>query len=221
MNEYYLFVKIVTNFRRVLSKNQYPNILLLKSKTGGLDKIMPEAFLTALAVCADAFAAALTYGIKNVQLGILQRSVIAVMGAVFLGVSLFASSAVQRLVSADVCALISAALLILISMKNLSSACEEPASPIMDLKNTKLGTASAAVVGLALSADSLGVGFGAGVTMDIKTKLSAVLFCLLFGLVFISVGLFLGSKLCKSLSRYHTALISSSVLFVLAIMKLT
>lgn len=181
---------------------------------------MSEAILIAAAVCADLFAAALAYGVKRIRIGAAGCGIIVFIGALFLGVSLFASTLVKSLAGTALCAQLSAAMLILIAMKNLSSACMDDPSPLPP-DGEPLGFVSAVVTGLALSADSLAVGFGAGVTMSVNDKLLAVLISLVLGALCIAAGLFLGRKLCKTMSRYRTALVSSAVLFVLAVMKLT
>lgn len=180
---------------------------------------MLEVVLICIAVCADAFAAAYAYGLKGVQIGLLSSAVIGFTGALFLGVSLSAASAVSALLSPSVCTTFSAAVLILIAMKNLADA-QPSARPEGESTADDISAKGSFVLAAALSVDSLGVGFGAGVTMTSAHKLSAVLLCLLLGVIGVRLGHFLGSIFSCKASRYKTALLSSAILFLIAVMKL-
>ena len=180
---------------------------------------MLVVILICIAVCADAFTAAYAYGIKGVKIRPLPAILISITGAVFLGVSLTAACAVSSFLSLKLCKTLSASILILIAMKNLVDA------QTVNEKNENSVPAALSVKGSlilasALSVDSLGVGFGAGVTMTAAQKLYAAALCLLLGLISVSLGHLLGGKFSKKASRYKSALISSAILFIISIMKL-
>ena len=171
--------------------------------------------LLSLAVCTDAFAAACAFGVQGVKVRLLPAVIISLTGAVFLGAALFMSGALGCMIPKSLYGSIAAAVLILTGMKNLSDACFEDHGR----RYTALTLRESFVTASALSADSLGVGAGAGLDMSSHDKAAACIICLLFGLISVFLGQTAGRIFSKRLSRYHTALLSSSVLFVLAVMK--
>ena len=176
---------------------------------------MLTVILVSLAVCTDAFAAACACGVQGVKIRLMPAFIISLTGAVILGAAFFMSGAIGRMIPGSLCGSIAAALLILTGMKNLSDACSYPD----DCKCTSLTLSESFVTAAALSADSLGVGTGAGLDMSSHDKAAACIICLLLGLVSIFLGQTAGRIFSKRLSRYHAALMSSSVLFVLAVIK--
>ena len=180
---------------------------------------MLEVILICIAVCADAFAAAYAFGIKGVSIRPAPAVIIGLTGAIFLGVSLAAACAVSEVFPPALCKTLSAAMLILISMKNLADASALPDSDETPLRES-MSVRDSVILASALSVDSLGVGFGAGVTMTSAHKLYAVLLCLVLGVMSVILGHFLGGVFSHRASRRKTALISSSILFVTAVMKL-
>ena len=179
---------------------------------------MLEAILICIAVCADAFAAGYAYGIKGMRIGLIPAFMIGLTGAVFLGASLWAAGAVSGLLSHRLCSTLSAAILILIAMKSLADAQPSPNCDVPGSGDITLG--SSLVLAAALSVDSLGVGFGAGVTMRPVCKLFAAALCLLLGMSSVLLGRFLGVRHSKGAGSRSTALVSSGLLFFIAVMKL-
>ena len=180
---------------------------------------MFEVILICIAVCADAFAAAYSYGLRGVKIKPLPAFTISLTGAAFLAAALTAAQAIGCLLSDKLCKTLSAAILILIAMKNLVDA-QSVSHSTPDERRDTLSVKGSLILAAALSVDSLGVGFGAGVTMPVKYKLTAVGLCLLLRLVSVTAGHILGGAFSRKASRYKTALISSAILFVLAVNKL-
>ena len=180
---------------------------------------MLEVILICIAVCADAFAAACAFGIRGIRAGLLPAVLIGLTGAAFLGISLTLAGAVSCVVSEPLCVTLSASVLILVAMKNLADAQSGSMSRETDISE-KMSARDSLVLAAALSVDSLGVGFGAGVTMTGAHKLYAVLLCFILGVLSVMLGHFIGRVSSKGAGGRKTALISSSVLFVIAVMKL-
>ena len=179
---------------------------------------MLEVVLICIAVCADAFAAACAFGIKGVRVGLLSALLIGLTGAAFLGASLVLAGAVSCVLSGSFCKTFSAAVLILLAMKNLVDAHSPSGESAPATEN--LSVKGSLILASALSVDSLGVGFGAGVTMTAAHKLYAVLLCLILGVVSVLLGHFVGRLSSRRAGGFKTALVSSAILFVTAVMKL-
>lgn len=177
---------------------------------------MLEVILICIAVCADAFTAAYAYGLKGYKLGPLPAVIIGFTGAAFLGTSLTASYAVSSILPGGLCKTLSASLLILIAMNSLAGALRQESSDAPESMTVK----GSLILAAALSVDSLGVGFGAGVTMTGLHKLYAALLCFVLGVLSVFLGQLSGRLLSKKASRYRTTLISSTILFIIAVMKL-
>jgi len=180
---------------------------------------MLEIILICVAVCADAFAAAYAYGLGGERIRALPAVMIGLVGAVFLGVSLLAAGAVGKLLPGGLCSTVSAAILILIAMKNLVDA-QRVSTPSPIPEREAMSLRGSFFLAAALSVDSLGVGFGAGVTMTARHKLYACVLCLLLGTLCVVLGHLLGKVCSRGAGRYKTALASSAILFVIAVMKL-
>ena len=177
---------------------------------------MLEIILICIAVCADAFSAAYAYGLKGIRIRPLAAVVIGLTGAAFLGAALTASSAVSSLLPGSLCRTLSASILILIAMNGLVGALQQTDDTAQETMTIK----GSFILAAALSVDSLGVGFGAGVTMAALHRLYAAALCFVLGVLSVFLGHFLGGLLSKKASRYKTALISSTILFIIAVMKL-
>lgn len=176
---------------------------------------MLEIILLSLAVCTDAFAAACAYGVKGIKIKALPTLIISLTGAVFLGAALFTSTAVGELLPVALSGTLSATVLILIAMKNLS---DSYVSDDDDLSSS-LSLRGSLVTAAVLSADSVGAGFGAGLTMSAADKACACVLCFVLGMFSVLIGQITGRVCARKLNKYHTALMSAAVLFVLAVMK--
>ena len=218
------------------------NILLAqKSKRGG--KVL-ESILLVLALSLDAFAASIAYGVNKIKMPISSILVIDFICAFSLGISMLLGSIFRILVPESILIIIS--FLILLSLgiyylfegiikanlgKNLDSNRKIKVN-IFDLKliieiyvdQTKadfnyskdLSSKEALYLAIALSLDSIAVGFGSGI-VDIN-YLQVMIFSLIFGIIAIWTGLLVGRKLAVN-TKIDLSWLSGVILIILAIAK--
>lgn len=204
---------------------------------------MLQALLLVFALCIDAFATSITYGIGKIKIPIISSLIISFVGASFLGIALFLSSIIQHLISTQVCIGISVVLLLFLGIVNLFQnsikaylrKCKGQKNVqfsflninfVLDvyLDETKadadnsnvLSSKEALMLAIALSVDSLATGFSAG--LGEVNGFGILFFCFVFGFLCVNCGCQIGQRIsmCTSI---NLSWISGIVLIILALIK--
>ncbi len=211
--------------------------------------IIIESLLTAVALSIDAFAIGLSYGIREIKFSQTVIFIISFISVSILAASMFLGSILETFLSINAAAIISFLILLglglsfllegyikqLVSKKrkmneenlahitiskwgvvvNVFVDCEEK-----DTDTIKDITFKEAIyLGVALSLDSLGVGFGSAIGN--VNFFQVVCFSFLFSILAIPLGLFLGKKFQLYSENIRTLWISGTILIILGISKLT
>ncbi|WP_053955892.1 sporulation membrane protein YtaF [Inediibacterium massiliense] len=210
---------------------------------------MIESLFIALAICIDSFAVGLSYGFKNIKIPKKSLMVIHCISIGTLAVSMYFGNLVQEFLDAHVAAMISCFILaglgtiyilqgclqsfiekrtmnkenkiaeikfsefkIMIDVMRDCTKADTDTSGIIDLKE-------ALYIGIAVSLDSLGVGFGTGVG-NINC-LQVLLMAFIFNLCALTGGIFIGKKVNYYNQNLKTFWISGGILILLGLSKLT
>lgn len=199
-------------------------------------------FFLVAAVCADTFAAGMSYGCKKIKIPPLSAVMISGTGAAVLGLSMLLAAGAKTLAGVELCRGISVGILGMMGIIGLIGYFVKKClaasggkrrlefsrdgiefvillcldNTAADLDGSKeLSPKEALALSMALSADSVASGFGFGIG-GTGTALCAA-FALVFGVAALYVGAALGKRFCKSFSG---DCFSSAVLLALAAVKL-
>lgn len=217
-------------------------LLAQKSRRGGN---VLESILLVLALSLDAFAASIAYGLNDIKIPIRSILIIDFVCAFFLSLSMLIGSMFRVLIPERFLIIVS--FLILLSLgiyylfegivkANLEKALKSNKKIKVNVFNldliveiyvdqTKadinyskdLSSKEALYLGTALSLDSIAVGFGSGI-VDIN-YLQVIIFSLIFGIVAIWGGLFMGRKVALN-TKIDISWLSGIILIILAILKI-
>ncbi len=208
-------------------------------------EIVAELLLMLMALSIDAFAASFAYGVSSIKIPWPSVFILAGVSSLVLALSASLGLLIKGLIPESCIKLLCFTLLLILGviklfdsfiksiirrkngvdghlsfqLLNLHFVLRVYADPdIADADQSKVLTAKEAVsLSLALSLDSLAVGFGA--SMATFNVLLAIPVSFLFGLLAVTLGSALGSKFQKSLNS-DMSWISGLMLIILAIMKL-
>lgn len=177
-----------------------------------------EIAVLAAALSADTFAAGFTYGIGRIRVPLLSFFLITLLSCLTLGVSLAAGRLAGEMLPPGTGSRLGILLLAVLGVWKLFSGSSEEGVKKADKNSDKiLSPSEALVLGLALSADSLAAGIGAGAFhIPILTACAA---SFLAG----AAALWLGERLGQLLSvRIHVNVcrMSGVLLLTLALLKL-
>ncbi|NMA95251.1 MAG: sporulation membrane protein YtaF [Clostridiales bacterium] len=205
---------------------------------------MLESILLVAVLSLDAFMASMAYGMNKINIPLISISIINVICACFLSLSLFLGSALKRVIPEKLTLIISFTILLCLGIyylfesiiKSYINVYLNPNKKIKlklfdlsliiyiyvdeikaDLDNSKhLNPKESFYLAVALSLDSLAVGFGSG--LGGINPIRVVLLSLIFGIIAISMGLFVGRKLAER-AKFNLSWLAGVVLIGLAILK--
>jgi putative sporulation protein YtaF len=197
-----------------------------------------------IALCTDAFAAALTYGISKIKIPVLSAVIISFIGTAFLCVSLFFAGLLSRFISSEACMAVSAMLLFFIgtvsifqntiksylkkhkgkanvsfSLFSISFAVDIFIDEkTADADNSKiLSSKEAIMLAVALSVDSVASGFSAGLLLE--NYLLTIILCFFICMLSVFLGGLIGRRISKAISL-NLGWLSGAVLITIAMIKL-
>lgn len=204
-----------------------------------------EIVLLVLAVSLDAFVASVHYGVKKIKIPFLSILIINIICSFLLGASTFLGQEAQRFLPEGLTSMISFVILIFLGMYYLfeglvkfyleskkdrtgeieikfadirfmvnvyidETRADKDASKVLDSKE-------AIYLAIALSLDSLTIGFGSGLS-DMH-YLNIVILSFLAGFVSIFSGLIIGEKISSGI-KFNLSWVSGLLLIILAILRL-
>lgn len=211
--------------------------------------IIVESLFTAVALSIDAFAIGLSYGIKDIKFSKIMIFIISLVSVCVLAVSMLLGNILEKFLSNNLAAIISFLILLGLGCSFLIEGYVKQLADkkrrmnedrLAHIKIPNWGIAVSILVdcdkedidikenitykeaiylGLALSLDSLGVGFGSA--LGNVNLLQVICFSFLFTVLAISFGIFLGKKFQLYSQNIKTLWISGTILIVLGISKLT
>ncbi len=173
---------------------------------------MIKTFFLLITVSIDGFAAAIALGSAKIKIPVKSAFAISLIGALFLGISVFAGGYVDNFLPPEICEFVSKAMLITLGTVNLLGVFIKKAArkcsdknPInmfyngekADTDNSKdISLKEAIVLSTALSADSIvtGISFGIG---EVSAILLTIL-SLIFGFTAIFFGSYIGKKIIST-----------------------
>lgn len=206
---------------------------------------MLESILLVAVLSLDAFVASIAYGTNKIKVPFTSISIINIICACFLAMSLFLGSMLKKIIPGDITVIISFIILMCLGIyylfesliKSYIGAHLNPNKKIRlslfdfqlvidiyvdeikaDFDNSKsLSPKEALYLATALSLDSLAIGFGSSLG-DIN-YLRVILLSLIFDMVAVSTGLFIGRKFAEK-SRVNISWLAGVILIILAILKI-
>ena len=204
-----------------------------------------EAVLLVLALSLDAFVASLAYGANKIKIPFTSVTIINLVCAGFLALSIFFGTLIKKILPQNITTIISFTILILLGVyylfEGIVKSCLQKKSVLgkkvkfklfdiwfiidiyidetkADLDNSKrLNSKEALYLALALSLDSLAIGFGS--SLGNINYIHVILLSLIFDMVAIWSGLFIGRNLAEK-SKINLSWLAGSILIVLAFLKL-
>lgn len=206
---------------------------------------MLESLLLVLSLCVDALVASFAYGTTKIKIPVVSSIILTAISTLFLMISIALGSLIQGLIKDDVAHIICFIILFLLGFLRLFEGLlknylnKKALSPhnievtlfnfklvlnvyadvtLADLDHSKsLSTKEALYLGIALSLDSLIVGFGAALAPI--SFFEVTLFSIIFNFLAIALGSFIGSK-CAEKIDIDLSWISGLILIVLSLLKL-
>lgn len=203
---------------------------------------MTEIVLLALALSLDSFVASIAYGTNKIKIPFLSVTIINIVCSSILAISLFLGAIVKSFMPENVTTIISFTILMILGVfylfqsivksfitKSTNSSKEvklRMADLIIniyidetsaDFDNSKhLNSREALYLAVALSLDSLAVGFGS--SLGNINYIQVILFSFFTGMIAIGIGLLIGKKLHET-SKFNISWLSGVILMILAIMR--
>jgi len=205
--------------------------------------MMLESLLLVLALSLDALVASIAYGANKIKIPFVSITVINIVCSSCLAISLFFGSIIKRLIPGNITSIISFLILFLLGIYYLfqslvksyigKSSGKKINLKLFDLRfiidiyadetkadfnNSKeLEPKEALYLAIALSLDSLAVGFGS--SLGNANYIQVILLSLVCGIVAIYSGIFLGKKLAKT-SKLDLSWLGGILLIILSILKI-
>lgn len=206
---------------------------------------MLESLLLVLSLCVDALIASFAYGTTKIKIPVVSSIILTAISTLFLMISIALGSLIQGLIRDDLAHIICFIILFLLGFLRLFEGLlknylnKKALSPhnievtlfnfklvlnvyadvtLADLDHSKsLSTKEALYLGIALSLDSLIVGFGAALAPI--SFFDVTLFSIIFNFLAIALGSFIGSK-CAEKIDIDLSWVSGLILIVLSLLKL-
>jgi putative sporulation protein YtaF len=205
---------------------------------------MLSALLLVLAVCIDAFATSVSYGMGKIKIPFFSALIISLIGTSFLAFSIFCARILSSFINPQTCVILSVILLIFLGItnlfqnslksflrkhkgqKNVSFSLFDISFVIeifldetkADIDNSKtLSPKEALALAIALSLDSLASGFSAG--LSVKHFWEPVVLSLIIGVFAVIIGSIIGRRISRK-TDINLSWISGVVLISLAIIKI-
>lgn len=205
---------------------------------------MLESILLVSSLCIDTFVASIAYGTSKIKIPMLSAIIINLVCTLTLGLSLFVGSLVKDFLPGNVPVILGFILLMSIGIyrlfefifKSLISKHSNSDKPLtfklFDLKfvlqvyadeikadfdkSKYLNSKESFYLALALSLDSLAVGFGSSLCNI--NYLETIVLCFIIGLLCVIVGVFIGTKFAEKI-HLELSWLSGALLIILAIIR--
>lgn len=206
---------------------------------------MIESLLLIISICLDAFFASIAYGTNKIKIPFISSFIISLIGALMLGISLFFGGFIKEFLPNKLAVILSFFILFIIGIYRLfegifkafiqkKRSLDKPLTfKLFDMnfvlqvyadetiadydKSKTLSPKEAFYLSIALSFDSLAVGFGS--SLGEVSFIQTIILCFILGLICISIGHIIGNKIVKKINT-NLSWISGIILVTLAILKL-
>lgn len=206
---------------------------------------MLESLLLVLSLCVDALVASFAYGTNKIRIPVISSIILTTISTTFLMISITLGSWIQGFLKDGAAHIICFVILFALGFMRLFEGLlknylnKKALSPnnievtlfnfklvlnvyanvtLADLDHSKsLSAKEALYLGIALSLDSLVVGFGAALAP--VSFMQVTIFSIIFNFVAIGLGAFIGSK-CAEKMDFDLSWLSGAILIVLALLKL-
>ena len=206
---------------------------------------MIESLLLINSICLDAFFASIAYGTNKIKIPFISSFIISLIGALILGISLFFGGVIKEFLPNNLAVILSFFILFIIGIYRLfegifkafiqkKRSLDKPLTfKLFDMnfvlqvyadetiadydKSKTLSPKEAFYLSIALSFDSLAVGFGS--SLGEVSFIQTIILCFILGLICISIGHIIGNKIVKKINT-NLSWISGIILVTLAILKL-
>ena len=205
---------------------------------------MIESLLLVSSICIDAFVASMAYGSNKIKIPIISSIVISIVGSVILGISLFIGGLIKDFLPGTLPITLSFSILMVLGIYRLFESLfktyiqkhlnkeksfsfrlfdfnfilqvyADETKADLD-KSKELSVKESLYLAIALSFDSLAVGFGSSLAGSAYIQ---TILCFLIGFLAVIVGSFIGKKLVEK-SNINLSWLSGVILMVLAISKI-
>lgn len=205
---------------------------------------MFESLLLVSSLCIDTFVASIAYGTSKIKIPILSAIIINLVCTITLALSLFIGSLVKDFLPGKVPVFLGFILLMTIGIYRLfeyffksfiskHSNCDKPLTfKLFDLKfvlqvyadeikadfdkSKYLNSKESFYLALALSLDSLAVGFGSSLCNI--NYLQTIILCFIIGLLCVMIGVFIGTKFAERINL-ELSWLSGVLLIILAVIR--
>ena len=184
---------------------------------------MIESLLLVSSICIDAFVASMAYGSNKIKIPIISSIVISIVGSVILGISLFIGGLIKDFLPGTLPITLSFSILMVLGIYRLFESLfktyiqkhlnkeksfsfrlfdfnfilqvyADETKADLD-KSKELSVKESLYLAIALSFDSLAVGFGSSLAGS--AYIQTILLCFLIGFLAVIVGSFIGKKLVE------------------------
>ena len=187
---------------------------------------MLSTILLSISTSIDSLGIGLTYGIKNTKIPNLSKFILL---GIFLAISIssiYIGKCLGNLFGIDLTNIVSSLILLIIGITIVSKALfEHKNQKSYDFNNSNLiDPKEAFILGIALSLDSFGIGVSYGLLNTHAFIFS--MFVVMFQFIFLNFGIYFGKKIknkcqTKNIPDYIWSIISSVIIFMIAIFKLS
>ncbi|HEX9025132.1 MAG TPA: sporulation membrane protein YtaF [Clostridium sp.] len=205
---------------------------------------MLESLLLVSSLCIDSFVASIAYGTSKIRIPTLSKILINLVCTITLACSLFIGSIFKSFLPGNLPTILGFLLLMAIGIYRLFeyifkayiSKCSKSNSPLTfkmfdfqfilqvyadeikaDFDNSKcLNVKESFYLALALSLDSLAVGFGSSLCSI--NYIEVLILCFVIGMFCVSLGVFLGRKFAQKI-HFELSWLSGLLLIILAIIR--
>ena len=205
---------------------------------------MLESLLLVSSLCIDSFVASIAYGTSKIRIPTLSKILINLVCTITLACSLFIGSIFKNFLPGNLPTILGFLLLMAIGIYRLFeyifkayiSKCSKSNSPLTfkmfdfqfilqvyadeikaDFDNSKcLNVKESFYLALALSLDSLAVGFGSSLCSI--NYIEVLILCFVIGMFCVSLGVFLGRKFAQKI-HFELSWLSGLLLIILAIIR--
>ena len=206
---------------------------------------MLEILLLVLSVCIDSLVASIAYGTNKIKIPLTSAFVISFICSLFLGASIFLGSLIKNIMPNNICNYLSFFILFFIGIYHLFGSIfksflqkrisiDKPYKfKLFDMnfilqvyadetkadfdKSNTLSLKESIYLAIALSFDSLAIGFGSSLAMN--NYISVVFLSFIIGFLFVILGVLIGRKLVEK-SNVNLSWLTGTILIILAFVRL-
>ena len=172
-----------------------------------------ETILLVLTLSLDAFVASLAYGSRKIKIPFMSIIIINIVCTFLLTISIFGGSVIKKILPSNIAIMISFTILMLLGIYYLFEGITKA-----DFNHSKdLDYKEAVYLAIALSLDSLAVGFGSA--LGNINYINVILLSLIVGIFSIKMGLVIGENIANK-SRINLSWLTGIILIILASLKL-